>query len=50
MTTGEIDSIVHDFIVSNGAYPSPLGYVNDQPEGPPFPKSICASVNEVYRS
>lgn len=40
MTTDEIDAKVHDAIVKAGAYPSPLNYFG-------FPKSICASVNEV---
>jgi len=38
--TEEIDAAVHDFIVSKGAYPSPLNYFK-------FPKSCCTSVNEV---
>jgi methionyl aminopeptidase len=33
-TTNEIDSAVHDYIVSHNAYPSPLLYQD-------FPKSIC---------
>lgn len=40
VTTDEIDAVVHDFIVSHGAYPSTLGYRG-------FPKSCCTSVNEV---
>ncbi len=36
----EIDSLCHDFIVKNGATPSPLNYKG-------YPKSICTSVNEV---
>ncbi len=40
ITTDEINNIVHDFIVSKEAYPSPLNYHG-------FPKSICTSVNEV---
>lgn len=39
-TTDEIDSIVHNAICEAGAYPSPLNYAG-------FPKSLCASVNEV---
>ena len=38
--TEEINTLCHDFIVKNGAYPSPLNYHG-------FPKSICTSVNEV---
>ncbi|KAJ8764533.1 hypothetical protein K2173_006273 [Erythroxylum novogranatense] len=37
--TDEIDQEVHQMIIDNGAYPSPLGYGG-------FPKSVCTSVNE----
>ncbi|MDR1449322.1 MAG: type I methionyl aminopeptidase [Propionibacteriaceae bacterium] len=40
VTTDELDAIAHEFICDHGAYPSTLGYRG-------FPKSICASVNEV---
>jgi methionyl aminopeptidase len=40
VTTDELDQIAHDFIVSQGAYPSTLGYRG-------YPKSICSSLNEV---
>lgn len=40
VTTEEIDAQVHAAIVARGAYPSPLGYAG-------FPKSLCASINEV---
>ncbi|XP_057449509.1 methionine aminopeptidase 1D, chloroplastic/mitochondrial [Lotus japonicus] len=39
ITTDEIDKAVHQMIIDNGAYPSPLGYGG-------FPKSVCTSVNE----
>ena len=39
-TTDQLDQIAHDFIVSQGAYPSTLGYRG-------FPKSCCTSLNEV---
>ncbi|KAJ0252334.1 Methionine aminopeptidase 1D [Hirschfeldia incana] len=39
VTTDEIDEAVHNMIIENGAYPSPLGYGG-------FPKSVCTSVNE----
>lgn len=43
ITTGEIDRICHDYIVQKqDAIPAPLNYGN-----PPFPKSICTSVNHV---
>ncbi|VTZ69615.1 methionine aminopeptidase 1b, putative [Plasmodium chabaudi chabaudi] len=40
VTTDEIDKKVHDFIIKNNAYPSPLNYYE-------FPKSCCTSVNEI---
>lgn len=40
ITTDELDGLGHDFVVSQGAYPSTLGYRG-------FPKSLCSSVNEV---
>ena len=40
MSTNELDVIVHDFLISSGAYPSTLGYRG-------FPKSCCTSVNEI---
>lgn len=38
MTTFELDRIIHDYIVKQGAYPSFLGYGG-------FPASACISVN-----
>ena len=40
ITTDELDQIGHEFLVSQGAYPSTLGYRG-------YPKSLCSSVNEV---
>ncbi len=40
ITTNEIDQIIHDYTLSHGAQPSPLGYHG-------YPKSSCTSVNEV---
>lgn len=40
ITTDELDAIGHEFLCDNGAYPSTLGYRG-------FPKSLCASLNEV---
>lgn len=43
VSTGELDRICHDHIVNvQGGIPAPLNYGN-----PPFPKSICTSVNHV---
>ena len=38
--TNDINTIVHDFTIRNGALPAPLNYRG-------FPKSVCVSVNEV---
>lgn len=46
VTTDELDRIGHEFMVDHGAYPSTLGYPGSAGR-PPFPKSICTSVNEV---
>ena len=40
VTTDELDAIAHEFIISQGAYPSTLGYRG-------YPKSICSSINEI---
>jgi len=40
MTTQEIDRLVHDHTIGQGARPAPLNYKG-------FPKSVCTSVNEV---
>jgi len=37
--TDEINTIVHEFTVENGAQPAPLNYRG-------FPKSVCVSINE----
>jgi methionyl aminopeptidase len=40
MTTLEVDRIVHEHTLSQGARPAPLHYKG-------FPKSVCTSINEV---
>ncbi|MHA7134228.1 type I methionyl aminopeptidase [Oerskovia turbata] len=40
VSTDELDRIGHEFLLDHGAYPSTLGYRG-------FPKSLCASLNEV---
>ena len=40
VTTDYLDKVGHDFLVDHGAYPSTLGYRG-------YPKSLCASLNEV---
>ncbi len=39
VSTNELDKIVHDYTLTNGAVPATLGYNG-------FPKSVCTSVNE----
>ena len=39
MSTEDINTLVHDFTISQGAIPAPLNY-----EG--FPKSVCTSLND----
>lgn len=40
MSTEEINTLVHEYILKHGAYPSPLNYNG-------FPKSVCTSINNV---
>lgn len=40
VSTDELDKYLHDLIIKNSAYPSPLLYQG-------FPKSICTSVNHI---
>lgn len=42
VTTDELDRIAHEASIARGGYPSPLLYGH-----PPYPKSVCTSVNEV---
>ena len=47
VTTEDLDRICHDFIVDElDCIPAPLNYTFAR-EQPPFPKSICTSVNHV---
>ena len=40
VTTGELDRLCHEYILSHNAVPAPLNYRG-------FPKSICTSINHV---
>ncbi len=40
VATNDINRLVHDYTIKNGARPAPLNYRG-------FPKSICTSINEV---
>lgn len=46
VTTDALDRIGHEYVLDHGAYPSTLGYPGSAGR-PPFPKSLCTSVNEV---
>lgn len=47
MTTGEINSLGHRYVAEDlGCVPAPLGY-GGTADRPPFPKSLCTSVNHV---
>ena len=39
ISTEDIDQVVHEYIISQNAYPTPIKYMG-------FPKSVCTSVNE----
>jgi len=39
-STGNLNDLCHDYIISNGAIPAPLNYHG-------YPKSICTSVNNI---
>lgn len=39
MSTEDINKLVHDYTISQGAEPAPLGYGG-------FPKSVCTSIND----
>ena len=45
VTTLQLDSIAEEFIRDNGAVPTFKDFPS--PYGPPFPGSICTSVNDV---
>ncbi|MBX2812292.1 MAG: methionyl aminopeptidase [Myxococcales bacterium] len=48
VSTEEINEAVHTYTVEAGAIPAPLHYGADVARGiPPFPKSVCTSVNDV---
>jgi len=40
LVTDEINTLVHEYTIKNGAIPAPLNYRG-------FPKSVCVSVNDV---
>lgn len=40
MSLDELDKIVYDYIIADGAYPSAIDFMH-------FPKSVCLSVNDV---
>lgn len=44
VTTGKIDSLVHQYTLDHGHVPACLGYPGERC---PFPKSCCTSINDV---
>lgn len=40
MSTEDINTLVHEYTVTHGGKPAPLGYCG-------FPKSVCTSINDV---
>lgn len=46
VTTEELDRLCHEFALKHDAIPAPLNYGGDHTR-PPFPKSICTSINHV---
>lgn len=46
VTTDYLNELCHQFTIGHGAIPAPLHY-QPAPYLPPFPKSICTSINEV---
>lgn len=48
VTTEEINEAVHEATLAAGAIPAPLNYGGDPRRRiPPFPKSVCTSINDV---
>lgn len=46
VSTRELDTIAKEFIISNGAKPSFLGYPSGSSNVPDFPGALCLSVND----
>ena len=46
VTTEELNRLVHEFTLAHDARPAPLNYGGGRGR-PPFPKSVCTSLNEV---
>ena len=47
MSTLEIDQICRDYCAKHGAIPACLNYDLEDGETPPYPMSVCTSINEV---
>ncbi|MHC4840375.1 MAG: methionyl aminopeptidase [Planctomycetota bacterium] len=45
--TIDIDTMVHEYTISHGHTPATLGYGASSGTHPPYPASLCTSVNEV---
>ena len=46
ISTGELDRLAEKIIRENGGIPAEKGYPSYQKGVPPFPGSICASIND----
>ena len=46
VTTDALNTLCHNYTLKHGAIPAPLGYGGAH-DRPPFPKSICTSINHV---
>lgn len=47
VTTDELNTLCHNYIVEHNAIPAPLNYGGIPGQLDPFPKSICTSLNHV---
>lgn len=47
VTTDELNTLCHNFILEHNAIPAPLNYGGIPGQLDPFPKSICTSINHV---
>lgn len=47
VTTAELDRIAEEYIIKHGAVPAYKGYRGSSSAYPPFPGTICASINET---
>lgn len=46
ITTADLDAIAAEVIRRNGGIPAFVGYPHHQKDGPPFPATLCTSIND----